>query len=379
MNPLIIVLLIIFIILLIFGITWLFWILLSMTHTSNQTLTLSTPTFITQGIGYQATFGSNPSFANDIACDINWSQIKTRKPYDLDVFNEMHVSALRIYGWNFTLSHALFIQDISTANIQCQFAIPNFIITNTPQDIPNFWKSMLNEITENGAYKSCVYSIAIANELEQEPGFAGKWLDATGAALQALLNEETQRALSGPFPQIVVPCANINPTVKMASLLKVPSIASIGSRFSFGLNTTQNATDTLAIAKTFTTNYNANALILTEWSYGTTPLPSNRGTYMQQETQALINGVKANGYTLSGIFGFLYFKKVESIGSEFLFGFTCFPSYTGNGNCLSAGNCPSTTAPLGIWRASGDNPLQGLASGYGSPLSNTTLALYGNC
>jgi len=332
---------------------------------------------LTKGICYQRYFSNvDPGIAGDMAADTNWILIKDRRD-DLNLFQNMQVQTLRLYEWNYTVSHRVFINDTCAAGLKFQLPISNFVMgwQGAPYDVQNFYRSALREVTQGNAYRPCVHSIAISNEPFLTVG--DRSLVNLDRAINDILNAEEEAGVTQNLPPITVPVAFADvagegPAIYYGRRLnELPAVQRLGSRFILSINTTNPAD---SVKNEFADVYQQ-PFMITEW--GLTPLNYPPGEYavnLQRETETLLRYAREGQIQLRGVFGFIYFKQVWKDGAELNFGFTCFPDSLNVVNCLQRRNCPPHGAELGIYP--NDNSLLALANAYGGNIQGLE---FGEC
>lgn len=351
-------------------------IILTMRPTAPVGLRVAGPAQrVDTGIAYQRYFNGDPGLAGDMAADANWSEIRTRN--DLELFRNMNSKVLRLYEWNYTVPHNLFISDITASGLMFQLPISNYVMgfQSGPYDVPNFYNAVLNEITDGNRYKESVHSIAVSNE--PYLSFGEQAFSYIDRAINDILAVEAARGITGNLPPITVPStfANINnegPGIYEARRLnELPSVQRLGDRFVHSINTTNPAD---SIKNEFADVYQK-PFAITEW--GLSPQNYPEGQYaaaLQSETEKILEYARTGAIPLRALFGFLYFKQVWKEGSELNFGFTCFPDHPNLQNCLQTQTCPPRGAQLGLYAE--DNSLLALARAYGGTLSGVN---FGQC
>jgi hypothetical protein len=348
------------------------------TKQNNNTDTIvvsAPPNILSKGLCYQRYFNGDPGLAGDMAANINWSLIKSRRD-DFALFKNMNVDSIRLYEWNYTVSHSEFINDTCNQRLKFQLPMSNYVMgwQGVPYDGYNFYRTVLSEITEGNRYKECIHSIAISNE--PFISFGNESMINIERAINDILELEQLNGITENLPPITVPCSygNINnegPGIYYARMLnELSAVQRLGNRFIYSINTTNSAD---SVKNEFSDRYQK-PFMITEW--GLTPQDFSDQTYsraVEEETLKLIDYSQTGAIQLKAVFGFLYFKQVQKTGAELNFGFTCFPEYPNVNLCLQTQTCPPHGAILGLYE---DNSLLAIANAYGGKVEGVR---FGRC
>ena len=307
----------------------------------------------------------------DVASDKMWNDTRRK---DLDILKSAGVTHLRVYDWDINESHENFLTDLEEKELKLMLSISNYFVY-TARVGSSELDVMLNEITNNNNYRSCIHSISIGNEPDLN-GDEGHYSNSMNT-LKALLDSEINNNIKNKNDiKLTIPISfgvfgGQGPAVKQTNdiITKINvSMPEIKNRFVPSIQTVNTSTDIKnlfydKLIQPAKEHIDKIGFYITEWSI----TPNGESNLNLSDTQNLLD--MKSIINLKGIFGFQYMTPVDKSGIERSFGFTRFPQCGGGGAYPKDPNdCPLQNEVVCDYMGSMNN----LSVAYGGNLKGLT-------